>query len=374
MSHHIKRLYQGVVLVFITGFFIVLATANIIVINSTDFSMYNGGWNGCSMFAKETHTIGEFHPTIAYNHSTSTIIQQSFTEHHLSPDSSCLFIIGPQTPFSSEETRYVHEFVSNGGCLFLADDFGKANSLLNGLNTSSRFSNHLLLDLSFEKNATFVALFTFHNHSHILTKDLSGLLLNYPTSLSLSPQATRLASTSQISWLDINENGKQDEIEPQGPFPVLSVEPYGKGEIVLLSAPSILINSMKPYLSNSQFRTNLLTYLLENRPTVIIDEGHRGIPVPFQLGYQMTSDIPLFLKISILLLAVIVFLGMYTPLPNNMMKRVVSIFTPKDEDAGSLSSDQIVEELMKRHPTWNPLRIQTLIERMKYHDRNQTNH
>ena len=44
-----------------------------------------------------------------------------------------LVIIGPDVDFSSLEAKEVKEFLENGGTLFIADDFGTANSLLEKL-------------------------------------------------------------------------------------------------------------------------------------------------------------------------------------------------------------------------------------------------
>jgi hypothetical protein len=53
-----------------------------------------------------------------------------------------------------------------------------------------------------------------------------------------------IAQSSFFSYLDINQNGKHDENEPTGPFPVAVLVPYGPGELLVISDSSILINSM----------------------------------------------------------------------------------------------------------------------------------
>lgn len=362
---HIKRLYQSVFLLLIAGFFIFLSMANPVLINHTDFSSYNTGWNGCSDLAHRTFAMGSFQPTLSYNQTSFTPQQESFTTVDLNPEDDSLFIIGPRTPFSAEEIHYVHSFVSEGGTLFLADDFGTANSLLSGLNTSSRFTRDLLLDLSFEKNASFVALFNFHHHNHPLLQNITGLLLNYPSSLLPSSKAVVLISSSALSWLDVQPNGKQDNTESTGPFPVLTEEPYGNGTLVLFSGPSLLINSMESYLSNQLFRSHLLTYLLDDKAHVVIDESHRERMIPFQLGYQFTTSIPSFLKISILLLAVILFLLLFTPIPQRMSQKLLSWMQPKEVESTMRSSLDLLEDLIRKHPQWNQRKLRTLIERMK---------
>ena len=370
LNPNVKRLYQAVLLVGVAGFLILMAIASPVVLNATDFSIYNAGWNGCSQVAVKTYNAGKFLPTFSYDQTTMTPVQQSFTNYELDSMNSTILIIGPQTPFTSDEASYIKKFLNDGGLLFLADDFGTANTLLEQVNASSRFSHKLMLDLSFEKNASFVAIFTIHNQSHPLTENISGFLLNYPSSLYTAKNTTVLASSSEMSWLDTNENGKEDSEEPHGPFAVYAVEPYGKGEIVLFSGPSLLINSMKDQLDNQEFRNNLLQYLFQGRDTVIIDESHRDVAVPFQIGYIFPSVINLHLKISILLLAVFVFLMLFTSIPQNLfalaLKRVEQILS-KNKATKQNTPPNMIDEVLKKHPTWNRVKLENMVKRMEKH-------
>jgi hypothetical protein len=165
--------------------------------------------------------------------------------------------------------------------------------------------------------------------------------------------------------LDENHNGKEDAQEKHGPFPVLAVESYGNGTIVLFSGPSLLINSMDPYLSNQLFRSHLLDHLLNGKDQVIIDEYHRQRMVPFNLGYQFITNFPSFLKISILLLAVILFLLIFTPIPQKITQKVLRWFQPREVESRMISPSTILNELMQKHPQWNKRKLKYLIERMK---------
>jgi hypothetical protein len=364
ISLQIKRLYQSVVIVAVVGFFIFLSTANVVVINNSDCSIYNSGWNGCSTLAMKSFQAGVFQPTFRYNHSSFTPVQQSFEDVFVVAEQSCLFIIGPQKDFSDSEIRYVDDFISKGGMLFLADDFGSANSLLQGLNTSSRFSNKLLLDLSFEKNASFVAVSNFSDQSRFSFTDIDFLLLNYPSSLIISKNATVVFSSSPLSWLDSNGNGKRDSSEPVGPFPVLSVESYGEGEIVLLSDPSLLINGMAGFADNKRFQTQLFDLVLVGRSTVVFDESHRDFLIPFQISYLFTSQLSVGYKIAILLLVVFIFMFLFTSLPKKIYALLYERFHKKSIDEHSYSDDELVDMICKKHPSWNKNKVKFIVQRL----------
>ena len=170
METSVKRVYQISILIGIGALLFILALATPVLHNSCDFSMYNPGWNGCSDIAVKTYYAGKLQPTYYFKESELTIGQRSFAEYNLNSKNSSILIIGPRTMFSTQEADYIKNFLNNGGMLLLADDFGTANDLLTKISSSSRFSNDLLLDLSFEKKACFVTVFDFLNHSHPLNR------------------------------------------------------------------------------------------------------------------------------------------------------------------------------------------------------------
>jgi len=365
MDPIIKRIYQFVIAGGIITLFMILSLANPIILNSSDFCVYNSGWNGCSDIGIKTYETGKFQPTVSFDRNELTLSQNSFVSHNIDPQNSTILIIGPKTAFSSSEGTYIQNFLENGGVLLLADDFGSGNDLLNKINASSRFSGELMLDLSFEKKASFVAIFDFYNRSHPLTSNFSHMLFNYPTSISAGDNTTVLAASTEMSWLDKNVDGKEDSEESKGPFPVLVIETYGKGEIVLLSGPSLLINSMKDQLGNNIFRENLFYYIYNERDTVVIDESHRDVVMPLQIAYVFPSTIGLEVKVFIVLLVIVAFIVGFTTIPRYMIKKfehllVKSMDAPKEE-----SLDGIVKQLMEKHPSWSRNKLEKIVQRMK---------
>ena len=365
MDPKIKRIYQFVIVGGIVSLLIILSLANPVILNSSDFCVYNSGWNGCSDIAIRTYETGKFQPTVSFDRNELTLSQNSFVNYNIDPQNSTILIIGPRSTFSSREGTYIQNFLENGGMLLLADDFGSSNDLLNKINASSRFSGELLLDLSFEKKASFVTIFDFNNRSHPLTSNFSHMLFNYPTSLIAGHNTTVLAVSTEMSWLDRNVDGKEDSEESKGPFPVLVIETYGKGEIVLLSGPSLLINSMKDQLGNNKFRENLFYYIYNERDTVIIDESHREVAMPLQIAYVFPSTIGLEVKVFIVLLVIVAFIVGFTKIPKYIIKKlehliIISKDAPKEE-----SLDGIVEQLMEKHPSWNRNKLEKIVQRMR---------
>ena len=368
MNPNVKRLYQAVLLIGSSVFFIIMAVATPVILDATDFSIYNTGWNGCSDIAIRTYQTGKFLPTLTFDESDLTPSQQSFVQYSVDASNTTILIIGPQTSFSEDEAKYIKHFLNQGGLLFLADDFGTGNNLLSQINATSQFSQHLMLDLSFEKNASFVAIFDICNRSHPLTENISGLLLNYPSSLQTTENATVLARSSQISWLDTNMNGKEDVDESHGPFTVLAIEPYGQGEIVLFSGPSLLINSMSTQIDNKPFKDQLFHYLYEGRDTVIIDESHRDVSMPFHIAYVFPSSIGPGLKISILLLLVIAFLFLFTEIPRNINNKILQMLTKSKESPHRETIASIIDNVMEKHPTWIRSKLENIVKRLEKYD------
>ena len=366
MDPAVRRIYQILILGGIGLLFLLMAIATPMVLDTTNFSMYNSGWNGCSDIAVKTYKAGRLQPTFYFDQNELTITPRSFAEYPVDAHNSTILIIGPRANFSTSEGVYIKNFLKDGGLLLLADDFGTGNDLLKKINATSRFTQGLLLDLSFEKKASFVTVFDVKNRTHPLTINVTHLLLNYPTGLILGKKnTTLLIVTSEVSWLDKNLDGTQNTGEKRGPFPVLAIEKYGAGQIVLLSDPSILINSMKDQLDNNIFRENLFHYLFMGRDTVIIDESHRDSPLLLHLSYMLPSTISIQVKIAIVLLVIAAFIVGFTRIPRSLVGKLIRLLFRRKETPEEKTVDQMINELLARHPTWNRKKVEDLIRELK---------
>jgi len=361
MDIFVKRIYQMLIIFGLSALLLILAFANPLFINSSDFSIYNPSWNGCSNIAIKSYKTGKLQPTFYFEDNELTLSQYSFSDYNLIANNSCILIIGPRTSFSTFEINYIKKFLSDGGMLLLADDFGTGNEILKGINASSRFSGDLLLDLSFEKSARFVTVFDFENRSNQLFSNVSRILLNYPTTISTGRNTTVFAYSSELSWIDKNLNGKEDSGEATGPFPVFAIETFGKGSIVLLSDPSVLINSIKDELDNNIFIKNLLSFLYTNRNTIIIDESHRDISSTWQISYLLPRTIGFEFKIAIVLLVVFVFITGFTTIPKYLLKKFNDLISKRPEEKKVLTDKEIIEKVLKKHPNWNRNKLENIL-------------
>lgn len=325
-----------------------------LVTTNADFSIYNTDWNGCSGLAVRTYETGDFTPNLKLaNDREMEIVQRSITEYSVVPNSTSMVFLGPELDFSPGEIEYVDEFLRQGGKVLVADDFGTGNQLLSGLNTSSRFAGDTLLDLSFEKDPEFSVVYEFREHP--LTEDLTFVMLNRPTYLRPDDQAVSLMNTSDGSWVE-----RDDGDVRIGRSPVMSVETYGDGELMLLSDPSIMINSMLDRMDNEIFTSNLLDYLSENRTDIIIDESHREMSLVYRVVYtgNYPSGMISFILISggILVTAAVIVPGLKDK-TLILLEKLLSVFI-KEEKEDPLS------KVLNNQPDWDKHKLEWLYERL----------
>ena len=276
MSRALKKITLYIIITSIVLLILFFSLSAPMITSNSDFSVYNPGWNGCSDLAVRTNEIGKFTPNLRLvNGRSIEVTQKELTSYSLYPNSTSLMILGPEESFSKAEVEYVHDFIEGGGILVLSDDFGQANSLLQGLNTSSKFYGEPVLDLSFEKKPDFGVAYEVQDHK--LTMNVSLVLLNKPTGIIPDENSTSLLNTSKASWIDRNDNGIHNPGERKGHVPLLTIEDYGEGKLILVSDPSIFINSMREELDNDILTNNILDYSSENRKNVIFDESPREI-------------------------------------------------------------------------------------------------
>jgi hypothetical protein len=182
------------------------------------------------------------------------------SEYYSKWSNSTLFIIGPGLPFTDEDVNQIENYLWQGGRLFIADDFGTGNMLLEGLGIKVRFSDKLLLD----------PLFRIENSSFpVIMNNSFGyeLVFNYGTVLENASQGKVLAWSTHFSYLTDNYHNTQDNTI-SGPFPVYLKLNHGNGEIHVLSDSSPFINRMLGEGDNRLFLQQA------NKGFMILDESH----------------------------------------------------------------------------------------------------
>jgi hypothetical protein len=184
------------------------------------------------------------------------------------PPGATLIVI-PYLDFNTVEMEQLHRFTSQGGRLILADDYGYGNRVLEYLGLSPRFAGDALLDpLVNYKNKQFPRITRLQ--PDVLTEHTDNLVFNHATGLANVAGAEVLALSSPFSFLDANGNGVPEDNEPSGPLPVISRQPLGDGQVILISDPSLFINGMDIFEGNA----TLIQNIAATTDTLYIDQSH----------------------------------------------------------------------------------------------------
>ncbi|RLF21447.1 MAG: hypothetical protein DRJ68_03490 [Thermoprotei archaeon] len=242
-----------------------------------DFHLENPYWNGLSTFTSL------FDATPLQSVDELTMYDAS---------SSALLIIGPSLSFSQEFAYAVKRFLDSGGLLVVADDFGSANNLLDKLDLKIRISRDLLLDpLMKGKSRELPVAFNAQGGGDVEKEPYEEVLLNMAsTVITENSNCKVVLASSEFSFLDLNGNRELDEEEPRGPFSVACVvELDGGGRVVVISDPSIFINSMILERDNVEF----IRAVIENR-TVLIDCSHWAMSPSSLLRSWINSALQVF--------------------------------------------------------------------------------
>jgi len=188
-----------------------------------------------------------------------------------SPEKALLVVI-PYLDYSNDELAKINQFVGDGGTLLLMDDYGYGNRVLAYLDVSPRFSNKPLLDPLFCYKNQWLPRIT-HFAPEMMESGIYVIMLNHATALTnVKPEAVTVWSSGS-SFLDMDEDETWDEDEPLGPFAVAAEFQLGKGMLTLVSAPSIIINTMLHRDNNHDFTRYLTRHNGEDKK-VLIDRSH----------------------------------------------------------------------------------------------------
>ena len=241
-------------LIFIGILFLVLPLAVPVIKTSAEFSMFNTKWNGCSEFAKLLAERGKVVP-----------IMYPYNSVELSKLDGVLIVVGPDIDYSSLEAEEAKEFLENGGTLFIADDFGTANSLLEKLGVKTRFSKQPLKDIFYSKRAEFPVVVRIEDP--VLAVNVEKITLNIPSAIVGKGEGEIFSSKVSVVGKGMRS------------YPIMAEIKYGKGRIIMLSDPSILINDM--FEENKQFIDNLVGYL--GAKMFYFDEAHHSDFNPYSV-------------------------------------------------------------------------------------------
>ncbi len=362
MKENMKKITLYIVVFAVFALIVFLSLSAPLLVSDADFSIYNTGWNGTSELAVRTEQRGSFTPNIELAGEGSTeVTQRELTEYDVDPNQTSIMIIGPEQDFTEEEKEYVDNFLEQGGRLVLADNFGSANTLLEGLDTNSSFHSEPLLDMAFDKEPHFGIAYDVKEHD--LTENVSHILLNNPTAVNKGEEAVSLLNSSRASWLDEGQTEEPEDMDRKDydQYPLVTVEEYGEGELVLISDPSIFINHMNDRMDNDVFIENMLDYLSEDRENIIFDESKRDMDIVYSIIYtgnypgRTTSAIIIFVLMS---MSVFLIFPESKDIILRKFEELLKLFLKDEEE----EKDPLTK-VLNNHPEWDKKKLQMINDR-----------
>jgi hypothetical protein len=222
--------------------------------NNLEFSRYNTGWNGTSVFFSD----------LDRHHGAMITDPAQLASYR---NDTVLLVIAPAHQPSDQEIAAYRAFVERGNTLFLADDFGSGNAILRGIGSRIFILGGNLSSIDREYADPY-SVVVYRTANESITGHLAALVLNRPAPLA---GGEPLFMTSIMSWIDENGDKRINTNEVMGKFPVMSAEKIGRGRLVVLSDPSIFINSMQD-LDQRWDNRRFVQDLLNRDGMVLIDQ------------------------------------------------------------------------------------------------------
>lgn len=318
--------------------------------SSASFGSYNPDWDGSRSLR-----------LLAQSEAETTLARSTAAYQERPANRTTAIILSPQTEYSPSDISNLESFLNEGGTIVIAGDFGEqANRLLSGIGVKSRIDGRLVRDeqVYFRSPALPVA----NNISQPLNEHVSSLTLNHGTVIDPGQNASVLARTSGYSYLDVNGNGELDETETLSSHPVVVSESVGNGSVMVVSDPSIFINTMLDREGNTAFAT----YLVTQSDHILLDYSHSTSP-------PLAALIVLILQESWLLqvlLGGLLLLGIAVVTESDGIGAWIRDFR-RDEDARkdeTVSTDTVVKAVASQQPEWEADELREVTESIRAPD------
>lgn len=202
--------------------------------DTNEFSVYNIEWNGTSTLHRIIEDAGG---SMVWDTSTLQAL-----------DNTTLIIIAPYPGFDSEDVVALREFIRRGNAIVIADDSGAANSLLIALSSGMRVIPANLSSFDREYNDPRMVRGVRSSNTTLLP-DVTSIITNRA---AVVEGGDPLITTTLLSWLDKDGNGRISPEEEIGRFTLIATEDLEGGLLMLVSDPSVVINAMGVQDSNSE--------------------------------------------------------------------------------------------------------------------------
>ncbi|NIQ06324.1 MAG: hypothetical protein GWO20_11555 [Candidatus Korarchaeota archaeon] len=337
-----------------------LAGVSGIGLGTSPYSPYNKGKDGLSKLKR--YLKGEGYESETLLSSLKTLGRINKT--------GVLIIAGPTTPFGFQEVlTLLLDFVLKGGSVLLADDFGKANTLLEALWELSQFggdgsqaerqmkisfnTSSVLCDAkSYDKSPARPTIKNFDDRLGIVDEQVDEVQTSFPTTFTLEvnssstvtktifPAEAGLMSSTSSSWLESDlSSARKGAAEPEpgewGGIPCTLGVPLplggGMGRILLVSDPDIFSNALIDKKDNWLFSKSIIEWLSESTSSnfLIFDESHHSfLPYDPLFGLSLWFDLLTMVSASWILaplVPILTFIFIMGYLPRRKRFRAVTL-------------------------------------------------
>ncbi len=254
--------------VVVVAFVILALLAGRFYLTQQDLGLSNPYWDGLSQLGGDARPLYDMNALAGLG------------------ENDTLLVISPTSNFTALESSSVSSFMGRGGSVVVMDDYGDSNSLLEVIDSPIQLNQvPLCQDVDFYLRPSFPVIKNIEPSD--LTRNVSSLVCDHPVSLNVTGNVSVIASTSDLGWLDYNDNGLMDKDEPSGSYTVAAEVSYGRGMLTVIGDPDILINSMQDRGDNKVLASNILS-----SGTVYVDAAHgQSIPFLAQAYYLIKYDL-----------------------------------------------------------------------------------
>lgn len=303
------------------------------------FGAYNPDWPGTSELRNEVSAA-----------ETSLLLAPRMAAYGgVSPDDTVAVVLSPDEPYSDEEATRLRRFVRAGGTLVVAEDFGPhTNPLLQRVGASARVDGRPVRDeRRYDRSPAFVVATDVRDAGP--TAGVDELVLNHGTVLRPG-DSTVLVETSSFAYVDANGNQRLDTDESMRRYPIVTVEQVGEGRAIVVADSSLFINAMLEYDGNRRFVRGLVA----GSGTTILDYSHTsGLPLLASVLLGLRQDPGLLTFVGVAL--VVLLVAANTRFVRDRLSRSGL------EGGPPASRDRVRRGLARRHPDWDPERLDRLV-------------
>ena len=209
---------------------------------SDEYSRYNSGWNGTSLFygsVSDENCIYDFADLAGKT-------------------GSMLLVIAPAEEFTGDGLL---SYLNAGNTIVIFDQEGNANSFLTSIGSSIQVQNEPVRSSDMEYKDT--GLFRADVLVNLFGTNVSHLFFNYPGYVT---GGEPFIQTSSLVWVDTDGDNTADADETLKVYSLAASEIISNGKVVVVADPSLFVNSMLDRKHTENMA--VLTALLAENPYV----------------------------------------------------------------------------------------------------------